>query len=204
MNWQDWEQYICVKAEKFFSWYKARKLFKKKQQKRKNPIIDWIQVILEVIVIVLLINMFLFQNYKIPSPSMVPELVEEAGGEIVIEEICEGMKYYWNNIERNGDLFKSLTMGYLVDRVPCAFMRESAPKRLVFTLELIKDFTVAGVIWYELLCCETYDSESYYFSKKLAEKNIPMLILESDYGSSATGQLKTRIEAFIEIVKGVM
>ncbi len=131
------------------------------------------------------------------------ELVKAAGGEIVIEEICEGIRYYWHSIENKGDLYQSLARGYLVDRVPCAFMRDSAKKRLDFTLELVKDFSVSGVIWYELLCCETYDSESYYFAHEMAERNIPMLILESDYGTADTGQLKTRIEAFIEIVKGV-
>jgi benzoyl-CoA reductase/2-hydroxyglutaryl-CoA dehydratase subunit BcrC/BadD/HgdB len=131
------------------------------------------------------------------------ELVKAAGGEIVIEEICEGIRYYWHNIENKGDLYQSLARGYLVDRVPCAFMRDSAKKRLDFVLKLVKDFNVSGVIWYELLCCETYDSESYYFAHEMAERNIPMLILESDYGTADTGQLKTRIEAFIEIVRGV-
>jgi benzoyl-CoA reductase/2-hydroxyglutaryl-CoA dehydratase subunit BcrC/BadD/HgdB len=132
------------------------------------------------------------------------ELVQAAGGEIVIEELCEGIRYYWHEIESKGDLFQSLARGYLVDRVPCAFMRDSARKRLEFALGLVKDFNVSGVIWYELLCCETYDAESYFFAAKMAEQNIPMLILESDYGTADTGQLKTRIEAFIEIVRGVV
>jgi benzoyl-CoA reductase/2-hydroxyglutaryl-CoA dehydratase subunit BcrC/BadD/HgdB len=129
-------------------------------------------------------------------------LIEESGGEIVIEEICEGVRYYWQDIENSGDLFQSLAKGYLVDKLPCAYMLSSAKKRLDFTLKLIKDFNVNGVIWYELLSCETYDSESYYFAEKLGERNIPMLILESDYGTADRGQIKTRIEAFIEIVKG--
>ena len=132
------------------------------------------------------------------------ELVEAAGSEIVVEELCEGMRYYWHDIGNEGDLLKSLATGYLRDRLPCAFMRNSAKKRFDFTLKLIEDFDVSGVIWYELLYCETYDSESYFFSQRMAERNIPMLILESDYGTSDTGQLKTRIEAFIEIVKGGM
>jgi benzoyl-CoA reductase/2-hydroxyglutaryl-CoA dehydratase subunit BcrC/BadD/HgdB len=132
------------------------------------------------------------------------ELVKAAGGDIVIEEICEGIRYYWNKIESKGDLFESLAKGYLVDRIPCAFMRYSTRKRLDFILKLVKDFVVSGVIWYELLCCETYDAESYFFSQKMGERNIPMLILESDYSTADTGQFKTRIEAFIEILSGVM
>jgi benzoyl-CoA reductase/2-hydroxyglutaryl-CoA dehydratase subunit BcrC/BadD/HgdB len=132
------------------------------------------------------------------------ELVQAAGGEIVVEEMCEGIRYYWHDIENRGDLFQSLTGGYLVNRVPCAFMRNSAKKRLDFTLKLIKEFNVSGVIWYELLCCETYDSEAYFFAHRMGEHNIPVLILESDYSTAATGQLKTRIEAFVEILKGVI
>ena len=132
------------------------------------------------------------------------QLVKAAGGDIVIEEICEGVRYYWNKIENKGDLFQSLANGYLVDRIPCAFMRYSTRKRLDFALKLIKDFAVSGIIWYELLCCETYDAEAYFFSQEMGKRNIPMLILESDYSTSNTGQLKTRIEAFIEILGGVM
>ena len=132
------------------------------------------------------------------------ELVREAGGEIVIEEMGEGIRYYWQPIGKKGDPLESLARGYLRDRVPPAFMRYSAQRRLDFALKLITDFNVSGVIWYELLCCETYDAESYFFSQKMEERNIPMLILESDYGMSDVGQTRTRIEAFIEMVKGGM
>lgn len=131
------------------------------------------------------------------------ELVESAGGEIVAEEICEGVRYYWQGIEENeDDLFEALAVGYLRDRIPCAFLRSSAKKRLDFALKLVKDFNVSGIIWYELLNCETYDAESYYFDQEMSQRNIPMLILEAGYGLADAAQLKIRISAFIEMVKG--
>ena len=130
------------------------------------------------------------------------ELVDAAGGEIVIEEISEGLRDYWLTISTDGSPINSLAKGYLQDRVPCAFMVHSAKKRLDFALKLIKDYNVDGAIWYELLCCETYDSEAYYFAKELEQKDTPVLVLESDYGNSDIGQLKTRIEAFIELLEG--
>jgi len=132
------------------------------------------------------------------------ELVESAGGEIVVEELCEGTRYYWQDIKSDGDLLHSLAAGYLRDRLPCAFMRHSAKRRLDFALNLVKDFAVSGVIWYELLNCETYDSESYFFTQRMREHKIPMLILESDYGTLDMGQLRNRIEAFIEQISGVV
>jgi len=132
------------------------------------------------------------------------ELVESAGGEIVVEELCEGTRYYWQDIKSDGDLLYSLAAGYLRDRLPCAFMRHSAKRRLDFALNLVKDFAVSGVIWYELLNCETYDSESYFFTQRMREHKIPMLILESDYGTLDIGQLRNRIEAFIEQISEVV
>jgi len=130
------------------------------------------------------------------------ELVEATGGEIVVEEFCEGIRYYWHHINEEGDPMHALASGYLKDRLPCAFLRISTRKRLDFILRLIDDFNVDGVIWYELLCCETYDQESYFFHKELQERNIPMLIVESDYNISQTGPVKTRIDAFMELVRG--
>jgi benzoyl-CoA reductase/2-hydroxyglutaryl-CoA dehydratase subunit BcrC/BadD/HgdB len=130
------------------------------------------------------------------------ELVESAGGEVVVEEVCEGIRYYWQSIDHTGDLLRSLARGYLQERLPCAFMRYSSKKRLDFALKLIQDYKVSGVLWYELLYCETYDSESYFFTQRLNEHHIPMLKLESEYGAANVGQMKIRIDAFIELVKG--
>jgi len=131
------------------------------------------------------------------------KLIESVEAEIAIEELCEGTRSYWTEISTDGNPIQSLANGYLRDRLPCAFMRRSAKKRLNFTLELINDFSISGVIWYELLGCETYDSESYFFNKKIREQGIPMLIIESDYGTYDIQQLRTRIEAFIEEITGV-
>jgi len=130
-------------------------------------------------------------------------MVQATGGEIVVEEICGGIRNYWQSIENQGDLLQSMTRGYLLDRVPCAFLRNASKKRFDYILQLVKEFNVSGIIWYELLCCETYDAESYYFTEKMGELDIPVLVLESDYSTAATGQLKTRIQAFIEILEGV-
>ncbi|MFC1862712.1 2-hydroxyacyl-CoA dehydratase subunit D [Thermodesulfobacteriota bacterium] len=130
------------------------------------------------------------------------ELIKETGGNIVIEEVYEGIRNYWSTVNKYDDLFKSLAEAYLRDRLPPAFMRYSSKPRFDFALKLIEDFNVSGVIWYGLQGCETYDQESFFFKHKLVQLDIPMLILESDYGMTGTGQVRTRIEAFMEMVSG--
>lgn len=130
------------------------------------------------------------------------KLVDAAGGEIVIEEVCEGIRDYRQQVENSGDPVHSLAKSYLRDRIPCAYMRDSTGKRLDFIFRLIEEYEVSGVIWYELLCCETYDQESYFLDKKLQERNIPMLIVESNYDVTDAGPLRNRLDAFMEMVKG--
>ena len=49
---------------------------------------------------------------------------------------------------------------------------------------------------------ESYKLESYYFPDILnKEANVPMLTLESDYDPTESGQLKTRIETAVEIMR---
>lgn len=129
------------------------------------------------------------------------ELVESAGGSIVAEEIFEGMRCYSQNIENNGDLMRSLAIGYLRDRIPSALITNSAETRFIYAMKLIKDYNINGVIWYQLANCEVYDAESYFFSKRMNKFNIPMVVLESDYGTTGLGQLRLRIEALIEQIK---
>ena len=68
-------------------------------------------------------------------------------------------------------------------------------------LELIKEFQVDGVIFYTLSFCQPYEMESIQLEKSLKAAGIPVLSISTDYSSDDEGQLKTRIEAFLEMLK---
>jgi benzoyl-CoA reductase/2-hydroxyglutaryl-CoA dehydratase subunit BcrC/BadD/HgdB len=129
------------------------------------------------------------------------QLVEECGGDIVVEELLEGIRYYRENVATDGDPLRALAVKYLRNRVPPAFMRLAARKRFDFITRLAREFKVNGIIWYQLLYCDTYDIESYFFEKKLEGSGLPMLKLESDYTIQDRGPLKTRIEALLESIR---
>ena len=58
-----------------------------------------------------------------------------------------------------------------------------------------------GVIHYSLQFCQPYIMESMAVEKALEAKSIPTLRIETDYSMEDVGQLKTRVEAFIEQLK---
>jgi len=75
-------------------------------------------------------------------------------------------------------------------------------ERLEFLIRLAKEFEVDGIVWYHLMHRESYKLESYSFLEVLKrETGLPMLVLESDYDSGEIGQMRTRIETYIGILK---
>jgi len=65
---------VQLRTEKFLSWRKKRRRIRKEKEKKKNPVLDWVEAFLWAAVVVLLLNQFLFQAYTIPTPSMVNTL----------------------------------------------------------------------------------------------------------------------------------
>lgn len=131
----------------------------------------------------------------------VVDLLEAAGASIVVEEFCEGLRTYWEDVNADDDPMKALADSYLMKRVPCAFFRGSPEERFDFLLRLVKDFNVDGVVWYSLMYRETYGIESHIFHKVLEKKNMPMLIVTSEYSPAETGHLRTRIETFTQTIE---
>ncbi|MFC1968961.1 2-hydroxyacyl-CoA dehydratase subunit D [Chloroflexota bacterium] len=128
------------------------------------------------------------------------DLVDEAGGVIVVEEFAEGIRPYWENVTPDGDLMAALADAYFKRRVPPAWFRPGK-ERLEFLVKLARDYKVDGVIWYQLMYRESYKTESYYFPEILnRETGLSMLVLESDYDAAEVGQMRTRIETFIESI----
>ena len=68
-------------------------------------------------------------------------------------------------------------------------------------MRLAQDYKVDGVVYTALSFCDPYAVEYYKVRKALDEAGIPVTKVETDYGQEDTGQIKTRLEAFIEKIK---
>lgn len=131
--------------------------------------------------------------------SRIAHLVEESGGEVVCDDLCTGSRYFWDCIEPDDDPFYSLSRHYL-SKIPCARMVDST-RRLDHVMDLVVDFEVHGVICYTLKFCDTFLYDVPLLKKRLDAQRIPSLFLESDYTPGTMGRVKTRIEAFLELLR---
>jgi len=130
------------------------------------------------------------------------ELTEDVGADIVFEEFAEGLRPYMYNVDLEGDPMQALTETYFTKRVLPAWGREWG-ETLDHLLNLTREFNVDGVLWYQLMYRDGYDMQAFYFEGLLKkETGLPMLKLESDYDTSEKGPFKTRIETFVQIMRG--
>ncbi|HKK91113.1 MAG TPA: double-cubane-cluster-containing anaerobic reductase [Desulfobacteraceae bacterium] len=126
-------------------------------------------------------------------------ITETAGAVIVGEESCVGERGARNITADTGTTVDEM-MDAIVDRyfqVDCAIFTPNT-QRLDHIQEMVTTYNAQGVIHYGLQFCQPYLMESIPVEKALEEKNIPCLRVETDYGMEDAGQLKTRVEAFIE------
>jgi benzoyl-CoA reductase/2-hydroxyglutaryl-CoA dehydratase subunit BcrC/BadD/HgdB len=135
-------------------------------------------------------------NWKLPW------IIESSGAVIVGEESCVGERGTRNFTDDSASSVDKL-MEAIVDRyfkVDCAIFTPN-PDRLDHIKEMFETYNADGVIHYGLQFCQPYIMESIPVEKALENNNIPVLRVETDYSMEDVGQLKTRIEAFIEQLK---
>jgi len=125
--------------------------------------------------------------------------IEEAGASVVAFEGCNGPRAQMELVdERIEDPLMALAQKYL--RINCSVMSPN-PGRFETMAQMIRDYRVDGVVEVVLQACHTFAVEADLVKKFVTkEKGLPYICLETDYSSADTGQLNTRIGAFMEIL----
>lgn len=139
----------------------------------------------------------IFPNLKIFS------LVEEMGGIVVCDESCAGDRYLYDPVgytEKNlRDQMSAIGSRYMAPCVCPSF----APNddRLILIKRTVQAYAVDGLLYHVLKGCLIYDFEVHRVETMLKPLGIPLLRIETDYNPEDIEQLRTRIEAFIEMLK---
>jgi benzoyl-CoA reductase subunit C len=134
----------------------------------------------------------------IDNPALI-RMVEEEGGTVVADDLCNTSRYFWHQADKDDDPMEALYK-YLNKRPLCACMHPPEV-RLEFLRELIAKFRVDAVIYFNLKYCHPFLYEAPLFQKELEAQGIPTNVLEVGHDMSGHGQLRTRIQAFIEMLE---
>ncbi|HGG0418442.1 2-hydroxyacyl-CoA dehydratase [Clostridium botulinum] len=134
-------------------------------------------------------------NWKLHS------IIESLDAEVVVEETCTGTRYFEGEVSEEGEtleeLIKNLADRYL--NINCACFTPNTG-RIDDIIKYTKEYEADGVIDTNLSFCHTYAVEHRDVEANLKEKNIPIMHIETDYSTEDSGQIKTRVEAFLEMI----
>ena len=123
---------------------------------------------------------------------------------VVADDLCTGLRSMGTVSESEGDPLED-PIGRLINmhksRVPCP-SRARAEDRLTDLLDIIKRSGALGVLFLHQKFCSPHLSDFPYLSSQLRENNIKSIQIEMDETWKASGQLKTRMEGFFEMVRG--
>lgn len=125
------------------------------------------------------------------------KIIEKLGAVVVCEDLSNGIKYFDGKVDINKEPIEALA-DYYLEKNPCARMID-AEKRSKDILKLVKDYKADAVIYFALKFCDNNLIDFPYQKDKLNQNKIPVLFLEGERELINLGQLKTRIQAFLEI-----
>jgi benzoyl-CoA reductase subunit C len=136
------------------------------------------------------------------------KIVEDSGANVVVDTTCNGTRDSLPRVDEGGDPIKALARRYL-DKINCpktyrenrtGIFQEDIQARFGDIGAYAREFKADGAILYVYKFCDPFGFEvparkAYYESIK-----VPVLHLEDLYSAGTIGQLKTRIQAFLEMI----
>lgn len=136
-----------------------------------------------------------------PSTGVIQKVgatIEKNGGVIVCLDDCGGERTQKMLVDEDApDILRAISDRYL--EIHCSVMTTNEG-RIENTREMVKKYKAEGVVEMVLQACHTFNVESTLMQKMCQKEGIPYMKLETDYSTSDSGQIETRLAAFIEML----
>jgi benzoyl-CoA reductase subunit C len=135
------------------------------------------------------------------------DAVEGTGALLVMDDLSIGSKMYWSDVDITTDPVQGIAERYLRKlKIPTTYVgegntyEENLEARFGHLKKYITEFKVEGAILFIYKYCDPYGFEVPVFKSFIESAGVPVLYLEDEYSSSTLPRVKTRIEAFLEMI----
>lgn len=138
-----------------------------------------------------------------PGDTKLINIIEEAGGRIVGDDLCSGLRFI-SGINVEEPSMAGVADAYL-DKIPCATLpflpSLEADRRLGNLSQLIDNFRPEGMIYHTLRLCDAFTFKAAE-TKRFINDKISFMEIHTEYADSDIEAIRTRIDAFIEVLEG--
>ena len=140
------------------------------------------------------------------------EMIESVGANVVMDDTCVGSRAYFPVVEATDDPLDGLAYRYLVElKCPRTFWEaeygetkkdyiKDLDSRFGYVKDYIKEWDVNGVILQSVRYCDIHGYEVPGIGDYLNHIGLPNIYIEHDYSEAALAPLRTRAQAFLELI----
>ncbi len=129
------------------------------------------------------------------------DFVEAAGAWVVADGLCFGTRHYQGYADEEAeDPFLAIANRYAA-RLACPSVMNAFDHNRDLLKRIIRDWRVEGVVCARLKFCDHWAGFRKLFTEALQKEGIPLLDLEREYTTTASGQIRTRVQAFLEMLR---
>jgi len=131
------------------------------------------------------------------------DLIESCGGIVVDDDLYHGQRYISTDVDDAGDPLDALAKWYLERnlKVPCPTRVDQNADWETYLLGAMAKSKADGMIVLMAKFCEPH---MYYYpeiKEAFEAKDVPHLLIETEHETTALEGIRTRVEAFLEMVK---
>ncbi len=127
------------------------------------------------------------------------DLLEESGGKVVADDLCTGLRNFQPPSGQGGDAIGRLVDRYM-NRMPCP-SRSRVSDRAMLLVRLIERSRARGVVFLFQNFCTPHLADHPFLVTELKKRGIPCVMIEMDETGINEGRLRTRFEAFFEMLR---
>ncbi len=126
-------------------------------------------------------------------------IIEEAGGAVVGDDLCTGARYGSGLIDETAEPVAAIAERYR-ERVVCPAKHRGLTERADNLVRLAREKEAQGVVFFFLKFCDPHAFDYPYLKEALDRAGIVSMVIEVEDRLPADGQLRTRFEAFVEMI----
>lgn len=135
------------------------------------------------------------------------QAIEGTGARLVMDDLSMGSKIYWQDVDTTDDPIDGIAERYLRKlKLPTTYVgtgdtyQENLKARFGHMVQYVEEFKVNGVILLIYKYCDPYGFEVPAVKSFIESAGTPVLYIEDEYSVSSLARVKTRIEAFLEMI----
>ena len=135
------------------------------------------------------------------EPPAIYDMIDQVKGNIVADNLCVASRYIYHDVEIGPDPAGALADRHL--KKPLFSPINADPERIAADLvELYRAAGAEAVFYCQIKYCESQAYDLPDIKTRMRGQGIPFLELETEYQTTRSSQMRTRLEAFRESVIG--